>query len=164
VTVDQDEVWRRGLRARGQHWVMAELHRRAGRPEDVLLEVVFEPPYPTRAFCQQWCAEEANRIRVPATLKAAIVLAALAQVCIGEAVIGWENLAAEQQLEANSAAPGAADAPPSGSAQGVTNDLPGPVSTTPVGTVPAAEPSLNTDLSTICAYQTYTTAACTVQQ
>src|SRR5215467_4013185 len=95
IALDQDEVWRRGLRARGKDWVMAELHRRAGRPEDVLLDVVFEPPYPTRAFCRQWCAEEENRVHVSASLKIAVVLAALALVCIGKAVVGWEQHAAE---------------------------------------------------------------------
>ena len=142
---------------------MTELYQRAGRPEDVLLDVVFEPPYPTRAFCWQWCAEEENRIRVPASLMIALVLAALVLVCVGEAVVGLENLATEQEMQANATAPGAVAASPSGSTP-VTNDIPSPVSTAPVGTVPSAEPSLNTDLSTICAYQSYATAACTVKQ
>ena len=57
-----EEVWRKGLQARGKEWVLSELRRRPGQPEDVLYDVVFKEPYPTRAFCFQWCAEEENRV------------------------------------------------------------------------------------------------------
>ncbi|HET7881207.1 MAG TPA: hypothetical protein VFL55_10005 [Acetobacteraceae bacterium] len=164
VAVDQEEVWRRGLRARGKHWVMTELHRRAGRPDDALLEVVFEPPHPTRAFCQQWCAQEESRIRVSPSLILALVLTAVVVICVGEAVTGWGNRATEQQMQANSAARGSVAAAPARGAVGVTNDLPQPASAASSGTSQAAQPSLNNDPTSVCAYQTYATAACTVKQ
>jgi len=164
VNREQDEIWRQGLRARGRDWVMAELHLRAGRPEDVLLEVVFEPPYPTRAFCRQWCAAEESKVRVHPSLRLALVVAALAVICVGKAVTGWEDLAAEQEVEANLAAPGPVAAPPAGDAVGVTNDIPAPVTTAPDSAVPTVAPSLNADLSTICLYQSYASAACPAQQ
>ena len=43
-------VWRKALQARGRDWVMSELQTRPGRHEDIVCDVVFEQPYPTRAF------------------------------------------------------------------------------------------------------------------
>ena len=44
-----EAVWRKALQARGKDWVMSELHRRPGLPEDALYDVVFKEPYPSRA-------------------------------------------------------------------------------------------------------------------
>jgi hypothetical protein len=38
-----------------------ELRRRAGQVGDVMYDIVFEAPLPTRQFCEQWCAEEDNK-------------------------------------------------------------------------------------------------------
>ncbi len=56
------DVWRTALQARGRDWVLTELQTRPGQPDDVLQDVVFEPPYPPREFCQRWCVEDDNRI------------------------------------------------------------------------------------------------------
>ena len=62
----QDEArWRRALESKGRDWVARELQSRAGQPYDVLLDVVYETPHPTREFCQRWCAEQENRIGGP---------------------------------------------------------------------------------------------------
>jgi len=151
VILSQDDIWRQGLRKRGKDWVLAELHRRAGGPDDVLLEVVFQPPYPTRAFCLQWCAEEESRIRVPPSLRLALVVAVLTVVCVLKAVTSFQSLPAEQGVQASNAAPRAATAQPIGMAAGIT---PGP------GSATQTNPASNTDLSTVCAYQAYATAAC----
>lgn len=67
------DAWRAGLQARGRDWVLAELSRRAGQPDEPLYDVVYEPPYPTREFCQRWCVEDDNKIlRMSGTSKIAI--------------------------------------------------------------------------------------------
>jgi hypothetical protein len=82
-----EAVWRKALQAKGKEWVLAELHRRAGQPGDVLLDVVFEEPYPTRAFCRQWCAEVDSRLfNFSWHTQAAIVAMVLFIVCCIKAI------------------------------------------------------------------------------
>jgi hypothetical protein len=57
-----ETTWRQALKAKGKDWVRAELQRRPGHPQDVVYDIVFEEPLPTRDFCQQWCAEEENKM------------------------------------------------------------------------------------------------------
>jgi hypothetical protein len=67
------DVWRTALQAKGRDWVLAELETRPGRPDDVVYDVVFEPPFPTREFCQRWCVEDDNRfLHVATSTKAAL--------------------------------------------------------------------------------------------
>jgi hypothetical protein len=77
-----ETTWRKALEARGKDWVMAELRRRPGRPQDVVYDIVFEQPYPTREFCEQWCIEQDNKLfHVSWQLFVMIGLAAVAVVC-----------------------------------------------------------------------------------
>ncbi len=67
------DVWRTALQARGRDWVLSELNTRPGQPDDLLYDVVFEPPYPTREFCQRWCVEDDNTfLRLSTSTKAAL--------------------------------------------------------------------------------------------
>jgi len=67
-------AWRNALQAKGRDWVLAELRTRPGQPQDILYDVVHEPPFPTREFCQRWCVEDDNKIlRVAGSTKAAII-------------------------------------------------------------------------------------------
>ena len=77
-----EETWRKALQARGKEWVQAELRRRPGQPDDILYDVVFEEPYPSRQFCLNWCAEQDNRLfHVSGTTLAAICVFVLFVVC-----------------------------------------------------------------------------------
>ena len=57
----EEDAWRVGLRTKGRDWVLAELNTRPGLPQDPLHDVVYEPPYPSREFCQRWCVEVDNQ-------------------------------------------------------------------------------------------------------
>ena len=59
----QDEVaWRAALELKGRDWAVRELRTRPGVPNDILLDVVYTEPHPTREFVQRWCSEQDNRI------------------------------------------------------------------------------------------------------
>jgi hypothetical protein len=58
----RETEWRAALKARGVDWVKAELMRRPGRPDDIVYDVVFKDPYPTREFCERWCVDEDNSV------------------------------------------------------------------------------------------------------
>jgi hypothetical protein len=86
----ETDAWRAALRAKGRDWVMAELNLRAGRPEDPVYDIVHEAPYPTRAFCQRWCAEEDNKgVRLAGTTKAALVAFVLCTIFLAMAIRGF---------------------------------------------------------------------------
>jgi hypothetical protein len=57
----EEDAWREALRTKGRDWVLAELNTRPGLPQDPLLDVVYEQPFPTREFCQRWCVETDNQ-------------------------------------------------------------------------------------------------------
>jgi hypothetical protein len=57
---DEDR-WRQALKETGLQEVMRQLRCYPGRPEDVLSNLPLLPPYPSRAFCQQWCLDEEGR-------------------------------------------------------------------------------------------------------
>jgi hypothetical protein len=44
----------------GRTAVEAELGRRSGYPAELIDDIGDEPPYPTREFCEQWCAAQDN--------------------------------------------------------------------------------------------------------
>jgi hypothetical protein len=62
MSYQNEVVWRKALAAKGRDWVARELKTRPGLPNDPLLDVVFEEPLPSREFCQNWIAEDANRL------------------------------------------------------------------------------------------------------
>ncbi|HEY0181863.1 MAG TPA: hypothetical protein VGC09_03560 [Rhodopila sp.] len=70
-----EEVWRKALAVRGRDWVASELARRPGGPQDAVLDVVFEQPYPTREFCQRWYLDQDNRMFTMSGHTKAVILA-----------------------------------------------------------------------------------------
>ncbi len=50
-----EERWDAALRAKGATRVLAELELTRGNPADPVFDVGDRPPYPTRAYCAQWC-------------------------------------------------------------------------------------------------------------
>jgi hypothetical protein len=91
-------VWRKALDAKGRDWVSTALRQRPGQPDDVILDVVFEEPYPTREFCQQWCAEQDNRMFHLSRHTIAIIIASILLVVFGvKAVVSWEDMPSHQQ-------------------------------------------------------------------
>jgi hypothetical protein len=90
---DRREIaWRAALQERGKEWVVSQLRTRPGRPDDIVYDVVFEAPYPTRAFCVQWCAEQENKIvQFSWHVYAAIFMLLLVVVCFWQAVGGWKS-------------------------------------------------------------------------
>jgi hypothetical protein len=151
---DNAEVWRKALRAKGKFWVAAELQRRPGLPRDAVYDIVFEEPYPTREFCQRWCAEEDNRIiRFSWETAGVLIFLVLAVVCSLGAVRSWN-------------APLPPTASPAVSMQTVPQTFSLGNSATPTNDVPSQSTAGSADSSSagslplVCAYQTYETAAC----
>ena len=183
---DIEGVWRKALQARGKDWVRSELHRRPGRPEDTLYDVVFKEPYPTRAFCFQWCAEEENRIfRVSWHTFATIMALALLIVSILKGISARSD--AEQNLQIlNARATAHAGGSKSASSNGntLTNDIPS-MSTSPSTIITSSGTTLSSPGTTvsgsgttssgsalttgqsapasICGYITYASPRCTQQ-
>jgi hypothetical protein len=82
-----ETVWRQALKAKGKDWVKAELQRRPGYPQDVVYDVVFEEPFPTRDFCQQWCAEEDSKLFHVSWHTFAVLAAFIVTVCCCAAAV-----------------------------------------------------------------------------
>ena len=153
-----ETVWRAALMAKGKDWVSAELRRRPGQPGDAVYDIVFEDPLPTREFCQRWCAEEESRlVRFSWEKIAALVFLVLTIVCAVGAVKSWNDTPPPQSRSA-----AAMKSPPqAGKGRGsnqITNDVPG--STSPR----AGSSAAGSSPPTLCAYQTYATAACKTQK
>jgi hypothetical protein len=49
------ERWREALEQKGLNVVRQQLDLRPGPPNEVLYNIVDDPPYPDRAFCEDWC-------------------------------------------------------------------------------------------------------------
>jgi hypothetical protein len=60
VLLENAERWCSAMERMGKETVQAELARRPAYPGERILDIVHEPPYPTREFCQQWCTEQDN--------------------------------------------------------------------------------------------------------
>jgi len=96
--------WRQALQARGKDWVKAELQKRPGQPNDVVYDIVFEEPFPTRDFCLQWCAEEDNKLFHLSWQTYAAFIAFFIAVCC--CVAGVQGLNSQQdQASAVASAP-----------------------------------------------------------
>ena len=148
-------VWRKALRARGREWVMAELHRRVGQPNDPVHDVVFEEPFPTRDFCHRWCAEDENTIfRMSWHTPAVIAALALFLICSVKAVESWNTgqseLARQMPASADTShtkMPKNSDTPPL--------NVPNPSTQNSAGTSPGAN-----RLPSLCSYAVYDTTQC----
>jgi hypothetical protein len=60
VLLENAERWCTAMERMGKEAVQSELLRRPAYPGERILDIVYEPPYPTREFCQQWCTEQDN--------------------------------------------------------------------------------------------------------
>lgn len=147
-------VWRRALEAKGKDWVMAELQRRAGHPSDAVYDIVFEEPYPTREFCQQWCAEEENKLFHVSWHTYAVLAAFIVTVCCCVAAV--KGLNSQQAQTSPVAVSGGATATPMRSGP-PTNAEPNSITAHFAGKSARRLPD-------ICAYQTYQTDECKPQQ
>lgn len=167
-----ETAWRAGLQERGKEWVLSELRTRPGRPDDVVYDVVFEAPYPTRAFCVQWCAEQDNKLfRMSWHSYAAIAMLLLFVVCFCQAVASW-NLR-ELTLARQQNAPQAVEPAPVGSgASDVSAAIPGS-QTTPASSSSSSSSSSSDSGSgsssgssapSLCSYITYDTMRCPPRQ
>jgi hypothetical protein len=55
----QDERrWRQALRLLGRATVEEYLRTHPGQPGDPMFDLPLHPPFPSREFCKNWCAEE----------------------------------------------------------------------------------------------------------
>jgi hypothetical protein len=150
-------VWRKALQAKGRDWVMSELRTRPGRADDAVYDVVFEQPYPTRAFCLQWCAEDENRIfRMSWHTYAALFALILFVVCFFRAVQTWN---APEPASRSAAAAAGSPRAGGGNSANITNSVPSQDASSANG---ASSGSSNTQ-SSVCAYITYDTTRCKVQ-
>jgi hypothetical protein len=148
-------AWRKALRERGTEWVMAQLRTRPGRPEDVVFDVVFEPPYPTRGFCQSWCGEQDNRIfRFSWHTLAAIAMLLLFIICFCQAVASWNDH--ELIAARDSAAPMSASPPRAarGGGSNFSDTIPNSYASPGSGSSSSSSPP------SLCSYITYNTAQC----
>jgi hypothetical protein len=160
---DQTEaVWRKALQAKGKEWVMAQLRLRVGQPNDVVLDVVFQEPLPTRAFCQQWCAEEDNKFFRFSWHTVGIIAALVIVVVCCIKAIGSRNdylreLAAENKTQVVSTAAASRSAMQQNS-NGTSGNVPNPSSTASAGT--ASGNTGNNSPSSVCQYMTYEAGKC----
>jgi hypothetical protein len=84
--------WRKALDAKGRDWVEAKLKARTGQPNDVMLDIVFQEPYPTREFCQRWSAEQDNRMFHISGHTKAIIIALVVLIAFGvKSIVSWED-------------------------------------------------------------------------
>jgi hypothetical protein len=138
---------------------VSELRRRPGRADDALLDVVFEPPYPTRSFCEQWCAEQDNKIiHLSWHTLAAIAALVLFVVCSLKAIGSWNDRALVDARE-NYAPLAAAPERTGGSGSDFSVSLPKPYS--PSGSDSSAA---STTPPSLCSYITYDTTRCPAVQ
>lgn len=155
-------AWQKALKAKGREGVLSELRKRPGRPNDIVEDIIFQEPYPTRAFCQQWCNEQDNKIFSVSwhTYGAAAALI-LFVVCVLMAVQSW-NAA---DVVASTGPLPALGAPDGGSSsdRSSSNAIPSMTGDTSASSAAsssvAASSAASADL-TICAYQSYQTAQC----
>ena len=159
-----ENEWRAALQQRGKEWVMSQLRTRPGRPDDAVYDVVFEAPYPTRAFCVQWCAEQDNKLfRLSWHTYTAIAILLLVVVCFWQAVGSWNEhaLMAARHLDASlHAAPDQVGSTPSDFSVAIPNANPLSVSD---GSSSGSSSTRSTPPS-LCSYLTYNTTRCPPQQ
>ncbi len=152
-------AWRKALMTRGKEWVTSELRSRPGRADDVLFDVVFEPPYPTRSFCEQWCAEQDNKIfHLSWHSYAAIAMLILFVICTLHAVGSWNEHALLAAHE-NNAPLAASPERTGGSGSDFSVSLPKSYSSPD-----SSSSSASTNPPSLCSYITYDTTRCPTQR
>jgi len=165
---DRMEIaWRAALQERGKEWVVSQLRTRPGRPDDIVYDVVFEAPYPTRAFCVQWCAEQDNKIfRLSWHVYAATFMLLLVIVCCWQAVGGWNNheLSVARQQSQSVPLP-VAPAQIGSSSPSVDVGIPGTDSQSgSSSSLSSTSASGSSSPPSLCSYISYDTTRCPAQQ
>jgi hypothetical protein len=164
-------AWRNALQARGKEWITHELRTRPGRPDDTLLDVVFEPPHPTRSFCEQWCAEQDNKIfHLSWQSIGAIAALVLFIICFWQAVGSWNDRALTVERDAYVPLQVAPDRTGGSGGSDFSPSLPKPYSSSDnsssFGGVSTSSSSASSSSSTsttpssLCSYITYDTTRC----
>jgi hypothetical protein len=154
---DETQVnWRKALQTKGKDWVLNHLRSRPSQPGDTIYDVVFEAPFPTREFCQRWCADEDNKLfNLSGHTIALLVALVIAVICAGRAVHSWHAQNIGQTFEASITGGG----------------MPGKTaSMSDSASADSFDPSTNNNtvsnsdnLPSVCAYITYQTAQCNGQ-
>jgi hypothetical protein len=146
-------TWREALKAKGKDWVKAELQKRPGHPQDLVYDIVFEEPLPTRDFCQRWCAEEDNKLFHVSWHTFAVLAAFIVTVCCCVAAV---NALSSYHAQPPAAASAEAPAPRAMRSPPPTNNEPNSTGAHFAGESEHPLPG-------ICAYQTYQSDECKPQ-
>jgi len=111
TTLAHTERWHDAMRRMGRAAVEAALRRRPGRPAERIDDIGSEPPYPTRAFCEQWCVEQDN-IVYRFTPRTAVILTLIVAIlaCTVMAVGDFAGLSAGSAPSAGGRSAAAGDA------------------------------------------------------
>jgi hypothetical protein len=117
VLLENGERWCTAMERMGKEAVQAELTRRPAYPGERILDIVHEPPYPTREFCQQWCTEQDNVVL--RFSKSTAIILALVVVIAGCLVQVFSGTSAPQSRPMASAAGPAGVNPGGGQSAGV---------------------------------------------
>ena len=165
-----ETLWRKALQVKGKDWVLAEMRRRPGQPGDVVLDVVYQDPLPTRAFCMQWCAEEDNKIIRFTWQKVAIGFAIiLLVVCMIKGIQSRDDAVRQLAGQSSHSAP-TASAGARNHSKGMSNGnstnanaasvtVPNPA-TSSTGSTGTSSSNSSSPVPSVCAYLTYPTAQC----
>jgi hypothetical protein len=100
VLIANAERWQEALRRLGKEEVWAKLSQRLGNPREPLYDIVYEPPFPTREFCQQWYTDEDNAFRVHPTKVGILLVLALIAIVGFAHVLGSLGVTPTNNLEA----------------------------------------------------------------
>jgi hypothetical protein len=119
------ERWCAALETKGKNTVRAELEMRPGHPSDLVFDVGTEPPYPTRAFCEQWCSgETAKSSGRGGYIFVVVALAVIIFICVGRSISGYRppaNPGLPQPMAAASAGGGGTGSASAGSSAALKN-------------------------------------------
>jgi uncharacterized membrane protein YgcG len=160
VTIE--EHWRKALASRGKEAVKAELQMRPGPLDDVIYGIAYEAPFPNRAFCQQWCIEQDNKVfsfswRLPVIVVGLLVFALGAfEVAEGLSDPRLGNLAAPHMAYIPEQPVSGAGQPQS---QGSSNPSAGSAASS-MSSSGGSSSSTTSGSSGICSYVSYDTAQC----
>lgn len=155
-----EAAWREALKAKGKHWVQAQLNERPGRSDDPVFDLVFEAPFPTRAFCAQWCAEEDNKLfRISGAGVVTILVFVVFMICVVKAIGNWDSGFYHGTTQYG----GGASSTGSPTAANTTGNVSDPsISHGIVGSSGRSSRS-STSTPSVCSYAAYATAECSSQ-
>lgn len=127
--VDDEKRWRDALELMGRERIEALLRRYPGGPDDPVTDLPVHAPFPSRAFCRQWCLATTSRAaRGYAVVGVAMALMATVAVSYAACSLSPFNAQTSHVARAGAGA-GAASGPTGGSA------LTGPAASDRVPTV-----------------------------